>query len=113
MKTVRMALWVSLSYDRGQASRPCFVDYSVLPMGSGKLYQVHHISDARTEEKYCVDTTLSLNGDMDHLIVCACPKQVTFAKRELGFDPKNLPKKKPVKKPKIQSTETNNLLEGL
>ncbi len=112
MKTVRTQLWVSLSSDRGQASRPVMIDYSVNPIGSKNLYCIHHISDARTEEKYCVETTIKINGDLDAEIAKADPKQVAFAKKELGVDLKNLPKKKPVKKP-VQLTETNDLLDGL
>lgn len=113
MKQVRATLWVSMGEMKGQRSRPCFVDYSVLPIGSGHLYQVHHISDARTEEKYCVDTTISLNSDMDVIIAAADPKQREFSKRELGIDLRNQPKKKPMKKKIVQSTETNDLLDGL
>lgn len=112
MKQVRAQIWVSLSSDRGQASRPVILTYSVNPIGSSSLYKVLSIVDARTEEEYEVESTLSLNACIDAEIAKANPAMREFSKRELGIDLRNQPKKKPMKK-KIQSTETNDLLEGL
>ncbi len=112
MKTVRTQLWVSLSSDRGQASRPVLIDYSVNPIGSKTLYCIHHISDARTEEKYCVETTIKINGDLDVEIAKANPKMREFSKRELGVDLTLPQRRKPIKKP-IQKIQTNDLLDGL
>jgi hypothetical protein len=112
MKTVRGALWVSMGNMRGQKSRPVLIGYRVNPIGSKTLYGVESITDARTGEEYDIEGTLSLNGDMDVIIAAADPKQVAFARKELGVDLKNMPKKKILKKP-IQKTETNDLLSGL
>jgi hypothetical protein len=112
MKTVRATLWVSMGSMRGQKSRPVLIGYHVNPMGSKTLYGVEFITDARTDEEYDIEGTLSLNGDMDATIAAADPKQVEFARRELHIDLKNMPKKKILKKP-IQKTETNDLLSGL
>jgi hypothetical protein len=111
-KKVRTTLWVSMGSMRGQKSRPVLIVYRVNPMGSKTLYGVESITDARTNEEYDIEGTLSLNGDMDMAIAAADPKQVAFAKKELGVDLKNMPKKKILKKP-IQKIETNDLLSGL
>ncbi len=113
MKKVRAQIWISQSSDRGQLSRPCWIEYEVNPIGSKTLYGIHRIVDARTMVIYDLESTLSINDNMDATIAAADPKQVAFARRELHIDLKNPPKKKPVKKKPIQSTETNDLLEGL
>jgi hypothetical protein len=112
-KQVRATLWVSMGSMRGQKSRPVLIGYHVNPMGSKTLYGVESITDARTDEEYDIEGTLSLNGDMDALIAAADPKMREFAKRELGVTLGAPTKKKPIKKPIIQSTETNDLLSGL
>lgn len=106
MKTARLSLWISMSSDRGQRSRPCVVEYQINSIGAPCLYGVVSIIDARTKESYDVDTTLRLNGDMDRMIAAADPKQVEFAKKELGVDLKKPAKKKPLKKPESKNDDT-------
>ncbi len=106
-KQVRAQIWV------GQRARPCLIGYTVNPIGSKSLYRVESITDARSKEEYDIENTLSLNGDMDVIIAASDPKMREFSKRELGVDLlAQKTKKKPTKKP-IQSTETNDLLDGL
>lgn len=113
MKRVRAMLWVPMQTEGGtkQRSRPVFIDYTVNSVGSKTLYEVQAITDARGGEEYDVESTLPINGDMDVIIAAADPKQLAFAKKELGVDLKNPPKKKPVKKTVHKVEE--DLLSGL
>lgn len=112
-KQVKTQLWVNdTGTDRGQKSRPCLVDYTVNSIGSKSLYHVIKIIDARTQTEYDVEKTLQLNGDMDEAIARSDPKQVAYAKKELGVDLKNGGKKMkaPVPRPKIDDDDDMPLL---
>jgi hypothetical protein len=113
MKIATILLWVPMDGDRGQRRRRCSVVYSINSIGSKTLYEIESISDLQDQQAYPVERTLGINPqDMDTIIAAADPKQVAFAKKELGVDLKNMPKKKILKKP-IQKIETNDLLSGL
>lgn len=113
MKQVRMPLFIS-SGEYGQRSRPCLVQYELAGMHSGSLYKVRHVEDAKTGEEYPVDGdsgVLAMNAGMDEMIAAHDPKQVKFAKKELGVDLKNpkLEKKKTPPKPKHENDDLLDL----